>query len=170
MRVTSFLPHLHGVKVETLTIADHSITLVAATTRKRAVCPLCQRRSARIHSRYWRTIADQPWAGRPVTIRLRARRFFCLNQRCPRRIFAERLPDLVAAHGRRSRPLRDAIQRIGLALGARAGARLASPLGMPISARSLLRLVHGAPLPARGEPRVIGLDDWAWAKVTATAP
>jgi transposase len=99
-----------------------------------------------------------------VTIRLRARRFFCLNQRCPRRIFAERLPALVAAHGRRSRPLRDAIQRIGLALGARAGARLAGPLGMPISARSLLRLVHGAPLPARGVPRVIGLDDWAWRK------
>jgi transposase len=164
LRVTSFLPHLHGVKVETLTIADQSITLVAVTTRKRARCPLCQRRSNRIHSRYWRTIADQPWAGRPVAIRLRARRFFCLNQRCPRRIFAERLPDLVAAHGRRSRPLRAAIQRIGLALGARAGARLAGPLGMPISARSLLRLVHDAPLPARGVPRVIGLDDWAWRK------
>ncbi len=50
-------------------------------------------------SRYWRTIADQPWAGRPVAIRLRVRRFFCLNRRCPRRIFTERLPDLVDTHG-----------------------------------------------------------------------
>ncbi len=164
MHVTSFLPHLKSIKVETVTIADHGIILRATTTRKRAQCPLCQRWSTRIHSRYWRVIADQPWAGRPVSLRLRARRFVCPNPHCARRIFAERLPTLVAVHGRRSIPLRDTVRRIGLAVGARAGARLAAPLGMPISARSLLRLVHHAVVPAVGAPRVIAVDDWAWRK------
>lgn len=164
MRVTSFLPHLKSIKVENVTVADHSILLRAAATHKRAQCPLCQRWSKRIHSRYWRTIADQPWAGRPVAIHLRVRRFFCLNGCCPRRIFAERLPDLVDPHGRRSQPLRAALRRVGLAVGARAGARLAVPLGMPISARSLLRVVHSAPLPTAELARVIAIDDWAWRK------
>jgi len=164
MRVTSFLPHLKSIKVETVTVADHGISLRAAATHKRAQCPLCQRWSKRIHSRYWRVIADQPWAGRPVSIRLRVRRFFCRNGRCPRRIFAERLPALVDPHGRRSQPLRAALRRVGLAVGTRAGARLAVPLGMPIGARSLLRVVHSAPLPTTEAARVIAIDDWAWRK------
>jgi len=164
MCVTSFLPHLKSITVENVAVADHSIILRAAATHKRAQCPLYQRWFKRIHSRYWRTIADQPWAGRPVAIRLRVRRFFCLNGRCPRRIFAERLPDLVAPHGRRSQPLRAALRRVGLAVGARAGARLAVPLGMPIGARSLLRLVHSASLPTAALARVIAIDDWAWRK------
>ena len=164
MDITSFLPHLKSIKVETVTITDHCIILHATTTRKRAQCPLCQRWSKRIHSRYGRVIADQPWAGRPVSLRLRARRFVCPNPHCPRRIFAERLPTLVAVHGRRSIPLRNTVRRIGLAVGARAGARLAAPLGMPISARSLLRLVHHDVVSAVGAPRVIAVDDWAWRK------
>ena len=164
MRVTSFLPHLKSIKVEGVTVADQGIILRAAATRKRAQCPLCQRWSKRTHSRYWRVIADQPWAGRPVAIHLQVRRFFCLNRPCPRRIFAERLPDLVDPHGRRSQPLRAALRRVGLAVGARAGARLAVPLGMPISARSLLRVVHSAPLPTTELARVIAIDDWAWRK------
>ncbi len=164
MRVTSFLPHLKSIKVETVTVTDQGISLIAVTTHKRARCPLCQRWSTRIHSRYGRVIADQPWAGRPVSIHLRARRFFCLNRPCPQRIFAERLPHLVATHGRQSQPLRAALRRVGLAVGARAGARLAAPLGMPISARSLLRVVHSAPLPTTEVARVIAIDDWAWRK------
>jgi len=164
MHIPFFLPHLRHVKVENVIVADQEMTLIASTTRKRAQCPLCQRWSKRTHSRYWRTIADQPWAGRPVAIRLRVRRFFCLNRHCPRRIFAERLPDLVDPHGRRSQPLRTALRRVGLAVGARAGARLAAPLGMPIGARSLLRVVHSAPLPTTEVARVIAIDDWAWRK------
>jgi len=164
MRVTSFLPHLKSIKVESVTVADHGVILRAATTRKRGQCPLCQRWSKRMHSRYWRVIADQPWAGRPVAIRLRVRRFFCFNRQCPQRIFTERLPDLVDSYGRRSQPLRAALRRVGLAVGARAGARLAVPLGMPISARSLLRVVHRTPLPTAELARVIAIDDWAWRK------
>jgi len=55
-------------------------------------CPSCDRRSSRVHSRYWRTVADLPWEGIPVQILLRARKFFCVNERCSRRIFTEQLP------------------------------------------------------------------------------
>jgi len=34
------LPHLKGLRLEALTVADDGITIVAATTRRRARCPV----------------------------------------------------------------------------------------------------------------------------------
>lgn len=159
MRIPSFLPHLRHIKVNDTVVTDHAITLVAVSTRTRAQCPLCQRWSKRAHSRYERTIRDLPWAGRPVVLRLRVRRYCCDNRRCERRIFAERLPEVVAERGRFALPFRRSVAEIGLALGGRAGARLAAPLGLPISPRTVLRVLHALPAPTVVTPRVLGLDD-----------
>ncbi len=161
MHSPPFLPHLHQLKVSTTLVTAHAITLVAVTTGKRARCPLCQRWAKRVHSRYSRTIRDLPWAGRPVLIHLQVRRFFCDNRRCVRRIFAEQVPDLAPARGRFAHPLRRSLECIGLALGARAGARLATPLGMPVSPRTLLRTLHALPEMEVPTPRVLGLDDFS---------
>jgi len=160
----AFLPHLKGLRLEALTVADDHITIVAATIRRRARCPACQRCSTRVHSRYWRTVADQPWGGRPVSIRLQARRFRCTNTECAQRIFVERLPALAPVAARRTPPLRAALEQLGFATGARPGAKVAAALGMPLSARTLLRLLHAAPCPPRPTPRVLGIDEWAWRR------
>ena len=164
MQVAAVLPHLKDLRLDGITLADGRITVVAATVRRRARCPLCGRSSTRVHSRYWRTVADQPWGGRAVTIRLQARRFRCANAACARRIFVERLPDLAPVAARRTPPLRAALERIGFVTGARPDVRLAAALGMPLSARTLLRLLHAAPLPAYPAPRVLGVDEFAWRR------
>jgi transposase len=65
-----------------------------------------------VHSRYWRTIADLPWEGIPVRIRLQARKFFCLDQRCSRTIFTEQLPGSVEVISRdRAGSFADAINQ-----------------------------------------------------------
>jgi Transposase len=51
--------------------------------------------------------------------------------------------------------------RIGVALAGRAGSRLASGLGVPVSRQVLLRLVMAIPDPAAASPRVVGVDDFA---------
>jgi transposase len=158
------LPHLKGLRLDAITVADDRVTIMATTIGRRARCPLCRRSSTRVHSRYWRTVADQPWGGRPVAIRLQVRRFRCTNEACTRRIFVERLPDLAPVAARRTPPLRAALERIGFATSARAGARLATVLGMPLSARTLLRLLHAAPTPAHPTPRVLGIDEFAWRR------
>jgi len=164
MHAPALLPHLKGLRVDDIAVADNRITIVAATIGRHARCPACQRCSTRVHSRYWRTVADQPWGGRPVAIRIRARRFRCANAACARRIFVERLPDLAPVAARRTPPLLAALERIGFAAGARPGAALATTLGMPLSARTLLRLLHAAPTPAPPSPRVLGLDEFAWRR------
>ena len=64
-----------------------------------------------MHSHYQRTLADLPWHGKEVEIHWRSRRFFCDVASCPRRVFAERLPEVASAHARKSGRLSEALSR-----------------------------------------------------------
>lgn len=161
MRLTQLFPHLVGFRLDDLTNDNRGIVLTVHATRRTARCPLCRRRSARVHGRYWRSLADRPCAGQRVTLRLQVRRFVCRTATCPRTIFAERFPGLTVAHARRTDVQRTAVTEVGFALGGRPGARLAQRLCLPISRSTLLRLVRVAPDPVTPPPRVLGVDDFA---------
>lgn len=127
-------------------------------------CPSCRLPAERIHSHYQRTVADLPWADLVVRLHLLVRKFFCDNSACERRIFTERLPDLVAPSARRTLRLMQQQQQLGLALGGNPGARLSRELDRGASRNTFLRLVRRLPLPEPPAPEVIGIDDWAWKK------
>ena len=162
--MTDFLP-MPGCRVEQITPKDPDFLDIAAHgTGPSNRCPDCGRASRAVHSRYRRQPADLPSLGRRVGISLRVRRFYCRNVKCARRTFAERLPELVAAHSRRTCRLAAAQARVGAALGGNAGSRLLHHLAMPASADTVLRLVGRLPLPAQEPPRIVGVDDWAIRK------
>jgi transposase len=158
------MPHLAGLRIERVVIADDAVHIDLHRTARTARCPGCRRRSHRVHSSYSRQIADLPVAGCAVVLHLRVRRFRCSASRCPRRIFAEQVPGLAARRARRSAPLLVALQEVGFALGGRPGARIGSRLKLPASRSTLLRLVRQASLPPPADPRVLGVDDWAWRR------
>jgi transposase len=142
-----------------------AIMAVVSTTAASAVCPLCGQPAVRVHSRYTRSVADVPWHGVPFRLRLHVRRFFCDEPTCPRVIFAERLPSLVAPYARRTERLDAWLRAVGFALGGEAGTRLLRALGLaPASPDTLLRQVRRAPVPAMPVPRVVGVDDWCFLR------
>ena len=155
-----------GCSIERITRDGPGFLHIAAHgARPGGRCPDCGRASRAVHSRYHRRPADLPSLGRSVGVELRVRRFYCRDAACPRRTFAERLPELVAPHARRTRRLAEAQGRVGAALGGEASARLLPRLAMPASADTVLRLVRRMPLPAQPEPpRAVGVDDWAVRK------
>ncbi len=161
MLTTLFFPQMTGVRVDRVWRAGATLHLQVATTRRWARCPLCQRRSTHLHSRYERTLADLPCGGERVVLHLHVRRFRCRVNWCRRQIFAERLPDLVAPFARRTTLLTEQLLRTAFALGGTPGARHLAADGTRVSARTLLRLLHAAPVPAAGPVRVLGVDDWA---------
>ena len=77
-------------------------------------------------------------AGIPNRIELRVRRFFCVNDDCPRRIFAERLRGTAKGYGRDALRLSE-LSRIGMALGGTAGARLSRQFGIETREATVLR-------------------------------
>src|SRR5690348_7991656 len=118
-----FLPHLKGLRFDQIEVAERRITLTVTAVRATAACPLCQHRSRKVHSFYTRTVADLPWGGMTVSLRVQTRRFACLVTSCRRKIFCERLTEFVAVYGRRTHAVRAALRRIVRALGGKAGAR-----------------------------------------------
>ncbi|MEU4625099.1 ISL3 family transposase [Actinoplanes sp. NPDC023801] len=137
------------------------VLLRAAVRGEVAACPACSKSSSRVHSRYRRTLADSPMAGRLVRILLKVRRFFCDNSGCRSKTFVEQVDGLTRRWSRMSEGLRRMLTTIGLALVGRAGARLARTLGMPTGRDRLLRLVRALPDPPIGDIAVLGVDDFA---------
>jgi transposase len=103
-------------------------------------------------------------SGRLVRLIIEVRRFFCKKSTCARKIFAEQLPALCHPHAQRTKRLQEALCRLGLAVGGQAGEDRGCEQGMSGSRDTILRLVRKFELPAAQEPRVIGLDDWAWKR------
>lgn len=155
----TLLPKTPGLKLENLVIDTDMVSLSIASTRPLASCPICGQESARLHSHYLRTLTDLPWGGRAVRLLLRVRRFRCSCSKCPRRVFAERLPDLVEPYARKTVRLHEVLELVGFALGGEAGARLIARLGMIASAPTLLRYVRRATLTFESSPTRIGIDD-----------
>jgi transposase len=100
-----------------------------------------------------------------VVITVAVRRFRCAATDCPRKVFTEPMPGVAASYARRTSRLAEIQRHVGLALGGAAGARLTQRLGLPVSGSTLLRLVRGGTRGSPGpQPRVIGIDDWAWRR------
>lgn len=160
----SFFPSSSSLQLEQVVLEPQAVVFVLRTLPATATCPHCGQASDRVHSRYCRRLTDLPTQGRAIHVQLWARRFFCTAADCPRRIFTERLPEVVAVHGRTTSRRQQTHCDIGLALGGEAGARLAKRLAMPTSPDTLLRRIRNTPLPNRPHVRVLGVDDWAFRK------
>ncbi|MBZ0303581.1 MAG: ISL3 family transposase [Anaerolineae bacterium] len=160
------VPDAEQVRLDTMFVLEGSAQIVLELTANTgaSACPLCHQRSTKVHSRYHRHLTDLPWADLPVSISLSVRRFFCPNAHCPRAIFCERLPGVVAPWARRTERLAAVQQAIGLALGGAAGARLTVALKMKAGIDLLLCLVRRRERPDPPAPRVLGVDDWAKRK------
>jgi len=72
-----------------------------------------------------------------VQVEVQVRRLRCGRPGCAHRIFAERLPAVAGLHAQRTARLGSLQHHIGLALGGKAGARLAERIGTPVSGATL---------------------------------
>jgi zinc-finger of transposase IS204/IS1001/IS1096/IS1165 len=155
----TILPDLSDLVIEQVSMTDE-VTIAVRAASPAAPCPCCGTISKRIQSRYTRTLRDLPASGRPVHLVIHLRRFFCQENTCVRKIFAERFPSLTLPRVKFTLRLQEALREMGFELGGEAGARLGKNLSYPGSPDTILRLVKRAELPVASAPRVVGLDDW----------
>ena len=154
-----------GFAVEETVSEGNELLIGVRPINKASVCPGCGRASGRVHSRYRRSLADLPVAGRRVRLIAHVRRFYCDTVLCGRRIFAERFDsDLLAPWARRTSRLEHIVHHLALALGGRPAASFARRLMLPVSNDTLLRVVRRRGRQPFVPPTVIGIDDWAWRR------
>jgi transposase len=165
MDFEQLLPRIKGLRIWNWEIGEKEILFEASIRSKSSRCPLCSVKSVNLHSSYARTVADLPWAGRSVRIRLTVRKFFCRNSKCRRDIFSERLGPGLEPYQRRTGRLRDVMIQLCQEIGGEGGARMAEVLGIPVSADTLIRIVMSQPEPCdASEVKILGVDDWAFRK------
>lgn len=154
-----------GLLVERIEESAEILRIFARGRTGVGLCPECGSASRTVRSFYHRCLADLPAHGRRVLIHVRVRRFRCLEPRCIRKIFAERLAgSITRPFARRTERLEDIVRHLGLALGGRPGSSMARRLLLPVSKDTLLRVVRRRAAVPQEMPKIIGIDDWAWRK------
>jgi transposase len=164
MEMSQFLPLGDGLELTDLEREDDQLRLSITSTSSSCSCPVCGQPATRLHSRYRRVVKDLPCAGQQVQLILHVRKFFCDTADCMRKIFAERLPQLVAPWAQMTTRLCEAIQAIGLATCGRLGARLASRLGVATSRMTVVRCVMALPTKPVEHVYCLGIDDFSFLR------
>lgn len=153
--------HLENWELDT---DHHQLTLSVSSVQVIAYCPVCNQPAHRVHSRYVRTLRDLPCVNFCLTILLQVCKFFCSNDDCQRRIFTERMPQVVLPWARRTMRFSEHLSAMGIALGGAAAARLSVQLNYDSSRNTFLRSVTQLALPPIKTPKNLGVDDFAFRK------
>src|SRR5436853_4617597 len=111
------------LRVEQIEITSQMLILSLAVETSQAACPLCQHSAHRVHSHYTRTLQDLPCTGKALRLVVLVRRFFCQNNACARKIFAERLPELTSVDARRTTRGTEQLAERGLCAGRKSRSR-----------------------------------------------
>ena len=94
-----------------------------------------------------------------------ARRFFCDNPKCKRKIFTERFRVEISLYKRRLCRTIELLRRIALELGGNTGSKICRYMGMPVSPSTVLRIIKQIEIISRPVTSgIIGIDDWAFKK------
>ena len=148
---------MDDVDVEAVTAVFGSIDVTARGRAAGAACPDGGRPSNQVHDSYQRRLKDLPLAEQSVLIHLTVRRFICSTDNCPRRTFAQPFAQLTAPYARFTTWLSQVLERVGLALAGRAGARLTAHLGFQVGRMTLLHMVMAMP-----DPHPARRACWVW--------
>jgi len=136
----------------------------ASRISREAICPYCQTPSRRRHSQYQRNPQALPCAGEQIHLVLVVQRYFCKQPKCSRSTFAERIPDVVQSHARRTVGLERLLQALAFEMSAEAVARVSQRMKVQVSGDSILRMLRATPVTRDDPVRVLGVDDWAFRK------
>ena len=140
------------------------ITIFMRSRKRSQSCPLCNALSTKLHSYYYRSFRDLPVFDNKVLIKLKCRKFYCENDACARKIFAEPLKNALSRYSRVTNRLSKKLLNIALLVGGNMGARLSNTLNIATSSSTFIRLIHKQKMPQDLETDVVGIDDWAYKK------
>lgn len=164
MPTTPLFPLPDGLDIVSISESPDELLVRVTSHRPSSPCPLCGTPSKAVHSYYRRKPLDLPCTGRSIRLLLTVKKYFCRVASCPRKIFTERIPELLQPSSQLTTRLRSAVQEVGFASCGKGGERLCGKLGMSVSDTTVLWSVLLVPTPDVERVRIVGLDDWAWRR------
>lgn len=154
------LPDLYITKI---TRENDTIKIFASKKGKRSQCPACGIYSSSVHDYYERTLSDLPIFQISSVIIIRSRKFKCKNTKCCRKVFSEQSPNF-PRYGRRTQRVSKILDSLSIELTGKLGSILSEKFRIKVSTSTITRIAHNQSLPTIKQPRVLGVDDWAYRK------
>ncbi len=151
------------LKLHKIEYSDSIIRIYASIKSRRSKCPSCGKYSKRVHDYYYRAITDLPVFQNRTVILLKTRKFKCGNNRCHRKVFSEHTPDMLW-YSRRTRRATRILETFSIELTGRLGSILSKQMHLTVSSSTITRIAYSQQLPDINQPRVLGVDDWAYRK------
>jgi transposase len=160
MLLESLCPAPAAWRISQMAPEQDRIILYLEPVRTVVACPVCGTDSQRIHSSYQRRPWDLPWGLWLVQLVVHVRRFFCDHPACPRRIFVESFPAVLARYARQPERWRQVLLELAHSTSAEMAARVARWMGYVTSPDPLIRRQRAErfTFPAS---RVLGVDELA---------
>jgi transposase len=157
-----FFPDIYSVSF--MEADDTKFVFELFSISKSAICPGCGEISGRSHSYPERTVRDLPILGKPVTLRITQKKYFCDNDVCDVEIFTEH-NDLVGHHSQFTDRCRDYMLKVATLESCEAAVKILSYQGIRVSGDTLLNMLKEAGEEYKTEAvKKIGVDDWAYLK------
>lgn len=154
------MPYL---KIQKIEYTDRMIRIYASIKSRKSKCPVCGKYSSQVHDYYFRTISDLPVFQNRTLILLKSRKFKCRNKRCHRKVFSEQTPEILRYSRRTSRATR-ILESFAIELTGKLGSIMSKQLSTRVSSSTITRIAHSQQLSDIQQPRVLGVDDWAYRK------
>jgi transposase len=151
------------LKIHKIEIYESVNRIYASIRSTRSICPLCGKYSYRVHDYYFRTISDLPIFQNKTIILLKTRKFKCINKQCQRKVFSEQTPAILR-YSRRTERAEKLLDTLAIELTGRLGSIISKQLNLTVSSSTMTRKAHNLPLPDIVQPKVLGVDDWAYRK------
>lgn len=140
------------------------IEILLSTNVKSACCPICGKETNKKHSLYNRTILDLPFVNFKLILTITAKRFFCVNESCFRKIFCERLIKFAKVYARRTERLELILEKLSISMSAISASKISNYLNVKVSNSTLLRITRKIDLEVFENFKIIAIDDWAIKK------
>ena len=121
-------------------IKKDTMYIYCDTEKRPTKCEYCGKESQSVHSIYTRTIADLPIQKYKVKLIIKVKKYFCNNNDCPHKTFAEPM-DFAKRNAIRTKRLDEYINKIGLKNSSIEAERQIKNSHVEISNSTILRII-----------------------------
>ena len=154
---------LSKFRIKNIEHDNNTIKIFASIRSSRSQCPDCGFFSSSVHDFYHRTISDLPVFQNKTIFILKTRKFKCKDPTCHRKVFSEQTPN-VMRYARRTARASQILDSWSIELTGKLGSILSKQISIPVSPSTITRIALKQQLPEIKQPRVLGVDDWAYRK------
>jgi transposase len=158
--LASSLLQIPGIIINDLFIDESHVKIVAKIKLKHGTCPICSKKSKRLHSIYTRKLRDVAISSKSVVIELQVRKLYCDNIKCKKKIFSQQLDYQIKKYSKRTNRANDCLFELSKETSASKCSGFSKVIQIPVSSS----LVTNSEVSPYKQIKHLGIDDWAFRK------